>query len=662
VASPPSKNGLDRSSTPRYKCLDSEGVAASAATPFVQPGCHAGLSRLTLKRISLLAVLLATALVWAGDRPENWLQVSSQHFSIISDGGEKQARHVAEQLERMRLVFHTAFPNMHIDQSAPIVVIALKDAKGFRALEPEAYLAKGQLQLAGLFLRAPDKNYVLLRLDAGGEHPYASVYHEYTHLLLSKAEWIPLWLNEGLAEFYQNTDIGEKDTILGQASPDDILWLRRNQLLPLPMLLAVDRNSPYYHEEQKGSIFYSESWALTHYLQVMDAQNHTDKIRDYMLAVGNHVDAVTAATQVFGELKRLQSDLEKYIEQSRFSAFKLNKALPVDDALFKVQPITPLQADAVRADFLAYNEREKDSRDLLEQVLRDDPNNTLAHETMGYLEFRAGHLEQAQHWYQQAVALDSQSYLANYYFGAIAVNRGESGTGIEEQIESSLQKAIKLNPSFAPSYDMLAVFYGNRHKNLEQAYTLTLQAVELDPSSVHFRLHAAYILLNMQREKDAVAVLQEALRLAKTPEEIMSVQTSLQAAQRSQSAREYNQEQARRFQEENAASEQSQPPAEQQETVVKDETPQGPQRTIIGTLKNVHCSGSTALDADIENGAKTITLHSANFYKIRFSALNYTPKPEFQPCSDLENMHAKVQYIESTATKTNGLVAIELHK
>src|SRR5438105_1578576 len=205
------------------------------------------------KRVLLLPVLLAAVLTSARDKQENWLEVRSQHFTVVCDGNEKQARRIADQFERMRLVFHTAFPNMHIDPSAPIVVIAVKGDQAFRTLEPEDYLAKGQLKLGGLFLRALDKNYVLLRMDIGGEHPYASVYHEYTHLLFSKAEWIPLWLNEGLAEFYQNTDISEKDTFLGRASGDDILWLRQNRLLPLTTLFAVDRNSPYYHEEKKGS-------------------------------------------------------------------------------------------------------------------------------------------------------------------------------------------------------------------------------------------------------------------------------------------------------------------------------------------------------------------------------------------------------------------------
>ncbi len=611
----------------------------------------------------LLPFLLAAALTSARDKQENWLEVSSQHFTVVCDGNEKQARRLAEQFERMRMVFRTVFPNMHVDPSSPIVVIAVKDAKDFRALEPEAYLAKGQLELAGLFVRAPDKNYVLLRMDAGGEHPYDTVYHEYTHLLFSKAEWIPLWLNEGMAEFYQNTDIREKDTILGQASADDILWLRQNRLLPLATLFAVDHNSPYYHEEKKGSIFYAESWALTHYLQVNDLQNNTDKIKDYLVLVGSQVDAVTAATRVFGDLKQLQTALDRYIAQSNFNAFKLTKSIPVDESTIKVQPITPVQADAVRADFLAYDQREKDSRSLLDQVLHDDPNNTLAYETMGYLEFRAGHLEQSQGWYEKATKLDSQSYLANYYFAAIAMNRGQSGADIDARIEASLQKAIKLNPSFAPSYDQLAAFYGMRNKNLDQAHMLTLQAVQLEPGNVHFRVNAANVLLAMQREKDAATVLQAALKLAKTPEEVTAVQQALAAVQQSQSARAQNEEQARQFHEamvqsKQPAAEASGPDAPQ----LKEEILTGPHRTITGTVKNVRCSAPATMDVDVDAAGKTIALHVRNYYKIQFTTLDYTPKGEFQPCSELEGMRAKVEYIESSATNTNGLVAIELHK
>lgn len=618
-----------------------------------------------------LVVLLFAVVASARDKQDTWLQVSSPHFSVVCDGKEKEARHIADQFERMRLVFHTAYPNMQIDPSAPIVVIAVKNNKVFRTLEPQEYLKKGQLELAGLFLRAPEKNYVLLRMDAEGEHPYATVYHEYTHLLLSKADWLPLWLNEGLAEFYQNTDISEKDTELGQADPNDILWLRQNRLLPLATLFAVDHNSPYYHEERKGSIFYAESWALTHYLEVKDLQDNTSKLRDYMLLLSNGVDPVAAAPRAFGDLKQLQSALDKYIEQSRFNQFKLTRALPVDDATFRAQPITPAQADAVRADFLAYNQREADARSLLAQALQEDPNNTLAHESMGYLEFRAGHLEQAQKWYEQAVKLDSQSYLANYFYGAIALNRQETGPGVDAQIEASLQQATKLNPLFAPAYDALAEFYATRDKNLDQAHMLTLHAVQLDPGNVEYRVDAARVLLIMHREADATTVLQNALELAKTPGEAMTVQNQLQVAQEMQSAREQNEKAAREFQEAAASSKQSAPESSKQFAPEDEEPPtlarrqeilSGPHRILSGRIENVHCSAPAVMDLDISAGGKTIALHSGNYYKIQFSALNYTPRGVLHPCSDLEGMHAKVEYIESVANKVNGLVAVQLTK
>ncbi len=620
------------------------------------------------KRIVLFSLVLAAVLTSASDKPESWLQLNSQHFVVFCDGTEKQARRIADEFERMRSVLHADFPNMRIDPSVPIVVIAVKDARDFRALEPQAYLAKGQAELAGMFLRAADKNYVLLRMDAGGEHPYATIYHEYTHLLLSKAEdWFPLWLDEGLAEFYQNSDISGKDAILGQASADDILWLRQNRLLPLTTLLTVDRKSPYYHEEQKASIFYSESWALAHYLKVKDAQKNTTKIRDYLLLVSNHVDSMTAATRAFGDLKQLQSALQKYVEQSSFAAFKLAQPFPVDDASLKVQPITRAQADAVRADFLAYNQRENDARDLLAQVLHDDPNNTLAHETMGYLEYRAGHLEQAQDWYQQAVKLDSQSYLANYYFAAIAMDRGQSNPDMDGQIENSLQKSIKLNPSFAPSYDRLAVFYGMRHKNLEQAYTLTQQAVQLEPGNVHFRMNAANILLIMKPGQDAIAELQIALKLAKTPEEVLAVKNDLQMVQQSQAKQSRLEQEDRKFNAEMAAADaQTSAPATGDSTSAPPELKEvlkGPRRFVTGIIKNVHCSSPAYMDLDVDTGGKTISLYTRNYYKLVFTALNFMPKEDLQPCSDLEGMHAKVEYVETAgAAKAGGLVAIELRK
>ncbi len=615
-----------------------------------------------LKYRFLLLPMLAAALALARDKPENWTEVRSPHFTVVTNSNEKQGRRVADQFERMRSVFHVAFPKLQIDPGSPIIVLAIKDEKDFKALEPEAYLAKGSLKLGGLFLRAPDKNYVLMRLDAEGEHPYAVVYHEYTHLLMSKAaEWMPLWMNEGLAEFYQNTDIHEKDVSLGEPSAENILLLRQNRLLPLATLFTVDEKSPYYHEENKGSIFYAESWALVHYIHIKDHQDKTTRLSQYAELLAQKVDPVTAATRAFGDLKQLQSALEGYIRQGSFSYFKMTTTTEVDDSTFKVQAPTPVQADAVRADFLAYNERTADAQALLNHVLQEDPNNVSAQETMGFLEFRQGHLEEARKRYAQAVQLDSQSSLAHYYFAAISMS-GPLAAADEARVESSLRSAIKLNPSFAPTYDRLAAFLGMRRRNLDEARLMGVTAVSLDPANVGYRINVANVLLAMGQGQNAVNVLGYAAKLAKSPQELQAVDNLLMSAQQYAAAQA---EQSGRMNEEAKAT-----PAQGAAAEIdvphlihrKEFVPSGPHRFIVGILKAVHCDAPN-LDLTVSSGTKTIALHADNYYKIQFTALNFQPSGDLKPCSDLENRPAKVEYVESAdQTDAPHLISIELHK
>ncbi len=612
----------------------------------------------------LFVLLLLPALATARDKQENWLEVRSEHFTVVTNANEKTGRRMADQFERMRSVFHVAFPHVSIENGSPIIVLAIKDEKDLRALEPQAYLAKGQLKLGGLFLRAPDKNYVLLRLDAEGDHPYAVVYHEYTHFLLSKAEeWIPLWLNEGLAEFYENTAIHEKDVAMGEPSPENLIWLRQNRLLPLNTLFTVDTNSPYYHEENKGSIFYAESWALTHYLEMKDFKDKTHHLSDYAEFLIQKVDAVTAANRAFGDLNQLQSNLQSYIRQGSFTYLKMTTSIEVDDAAFKVQPLTETQADAVRADFLACNERVADARALLDRVLQQDPKNVSAHETMGYLEFHAGHLDEARKWYEQAVTLDSQSYIAHYYYAAISINSGASH-GDDAQVESSLRAAIKLNPSFAPAYDSLAVLEARQRRNLDEAHMMALKAVTLEPGNAGYRVNAANVLMQMDRGKDAVAVLREALRVAKNPAETAMVQSFLTQAEQYMNARNRQAEdlKAEDLKANVQASTVYSSEVNGDAVVAEEELPKGPHRFMAGLLQNVHCHGQ-GIELTVAAKGKTMALHRGNYYKIEFTSLGFTPQGDPSPCKDLEGRPAKVEYIESGPQPAAAyVVGIELHK
>jgi hypothetical protein len=101
--------------------------------------------RCTLPAAVLFAGSVLTAFAASAPQPTLWIHLQSEHFIVLTDSSERDARKTAAQFERMRAVFHTLIPTATADSGMPITVIALKDKKGFNALEPAAYLAKGQL-------------------------------------------------------------------------------------------------------------------------------------------------------------------------------------------------------------------------------------------------------------------------------------------------------------------------------------------------------------------------------------------------------------------------------------------------------------------------------------------------------------------------------------
>ena len=212
-----------------------------------------------------------------------------------------------------------------------------------------------------------------------------------------------------------------------------------------------------------------------------------------------------------------------------------------------------------------------------------------------------------------------------------------------------------------------------QRQNLEEAHTLALHAVQLDPGNLRYRMNTASILMQMQRGTDAIAVLQHAMGLATTPEESASVQNLMGAAQQYQASREAEQErQAQGVQSTYPQAESLDEPtsdnAKQSDSGLQSgqppkEEPHGPRRGVKGTIKDVQCSLPAIMELKLEGDGRTLSLHSSNYFKIQFTAANYTPAGELHPCTDLEGMKARVEFFEATSKSAEGQISsIELSK
>src|SRR5271155_1516703 len=215
---------------------------------------------------AIVLAFLGFAILWTAPLPgakhETWFEARSPNFIVVCNAGEKQARKTAIRFEQIRAVFKRSLEIGQENASPVITIMAVKDEDSVKALLPE-YWAKGHAHPAGMFLNSMNIYFAVVRLDAPGSNPYNTIYHEYFHSLTAPYfPNLPVWLSEGLAEFYGSTEILDSEVRLGESDPELIEELKQGGFMPLDVLFKVNYSSPYYNEQNKISIFYAESWAL----------------------------------------------------------------------------------------------------------------------------------------------------------------------------------------------------------------------------------------------------------------------------------------------------------------------------------------------------------------------------------------------------------------
>src|SRR6185503_3054 len=125
--------------------------------------------------------------------------------------------------------------------------------------------------VSGFFLSHPHGDFVVVSAAAEPEVRrvlYHEVLHHFVRHHLPEA---PLWLNEGLAEFYSTLEVDHGEAWIGRQVVDHVVRLQRGPRRPLADLLAIATDA---HSEDDDTIqesaFYAESWALVHYLLIAE--------------------------------------------------------------------------------------------------------------------------------------------------------------------------------------------------------------------------------------------------------------------------------------------------------------------------------------------------------------------------------------------------------
>lgn len=469
------------------------------------------MKRLFPRLLLLLALAAPLVLVsrptGAAQTPGTWVSVRTQNFLVEGMVEEVELRRVAAQLEAYRAAFSRLLSGAHFDASVPTAVVVFPDDAAYAPFKPRigGHVARG---VAGYFQPGTDINYITLTRDEDLVLDPSTLLHEYTHLLVNNHfRAAPLWLKEGLAEFYSTAHLSPdgRRLMLGEAPEHRPRELRRRELLPLQMLLALDQASPTYADPEQRALFYAQSWALVHYLSEARGGRGGALARfTDLLADGAKIE--DALRESFGlGVAELEAGLAAYVKRSRYKVGIEEFGRPLDfDAQTSARALSEAEVAARLGDLLLHTDREEDAEAYLVRAVGLDPKLAPARVALGALRLRQNRASEAREHLRQAVESDPRNYLAHYLL-ADALNRDDAANferitpkEFEERTEAvraELRRALELAPRFVESYRLLASVEMERGDRYDEAAELLKGAQLLAPRRADLALLRAHALM-----------------------------------------------------------------------------------------------------------------------------------------------------------------------
>jgi len=448
-----------------------------------------------------------------------WRRIESPNFVVVGDVPSSDLREITKRFESFRDVLARVFTERVISTAVPTVVLVFPSDRAFTPFKPK-FNGK-PIELSGLFLPGRDVNYIALVRD-WDEGSMRVVFHEYAHLITSNiTRSLPVWLNEGLAEFYSTFEtVGDREALIGRTVPGHLNRLNETRLLTLEELLNVKHESSLYNEGDRRSVFYAQSWALTHMLLVAQPTRR-DKLRAYIVSVENGMASTDAWRASFGA-EHIDRELQNYIRRSAFNAFKFQFSEKTTSFSGTAAPVAAGDAEALLAMFLAQQKRYDEALERLDRVpaRSDGAWPALVRATISMSRQDTEAAEKA------LLGLSNPAdWLVSYFAGTaladVVSGRDDSGSAVSKQAARTfLEHALK-NRAEIPNALASIVSLAVRSRDPVPPDTLKLieRARSLAPGRHDYVFLHAQALVRMDRLSAAAALLRSLVTVASSSSE-----------------------------------------------------------------------------------------------------------------------------------------------
>lgn len=458
----------------------------------------------------------------------DWYRASSEHFLIYSEQKPDKLLKFAENLERFDGAVRAVrgMSDLPLSQGNRITIFTLRTATEVQRLARDktgfidgfyrgnaagslAFVWRGE---AGRGSWDPPTGTRIggsaAPAGAGGD---LILLHEYSHHLMMQDLAVPYpeWLVEGFAEF-MSTARFERDGSVGLGLPAGHRYygLANGTLLPLETLLSGRYDKITLGERES---IYGRGWLLTHYLTFDPSRK--GQLAGYLAALSRGVDALRAAKDSFGDLKKLERDLDAYLNRSTLQYLKISGAA-LNFAPVQVVPLSPGgaavapllievkngAADAAAAEPLAARVRAVQAR---------FAGDELVETTLAEAELDAGKVDAAEAAADRAIKANSRNTDALVLKGRAILERAVKADGQDRRrlFDRARDTFIAANKIDSEDPEPLMEFYETFAREglrpTANAIAALHYASDLAPQDLGLRMNSAFQYLAEGKPADA---------------------------------------------------------------------------------------------------------------------------------------------------------------
>ncbi|MEO5618390.1 MAG: DUF1570 domain-containing protein, partial [Candidatus Eisenbacteria bacterium] len=408
------------------------------------------------------AILVAASACAAAELPaaagETWTEVRSRRFHVYTQGDDALARRIARHLERLAEALQETTRGFLVDGGRGVSLYVFTHRDAFRPYCPFRDDEFGNT--VGYHRSGDDREYIVVDASDADRVP-GFVAHEYLHAVVARSFGdFPMWLNEGLAEYY-STFLARRRTVeIGRAVPEHVAWLR-SHVAPVRQILLMAGNSPDYYSGPQRQTVYAQSWALVHAL-ALDPEDSGRRFGRLLsrISLGEQAETVMKAIYGPGVLDSLEGALRERMTRITLPYVEREFTVPVEDLSLQSRPLGRAETLTLLGELLA---NAPDSlipraRAHLEAAWREDSSRAQSAAWLGTLAERSHDRPLAGVWYARATRAADADARALATVGTALANRRRQdgaplawparGTGAEElRARDLLRRAMATDPA-----------------------------------------------------------------------------------------------------------------------------------------------------------------------------------------------------------------------